>query len=99
MLRRPPRSTRTDTLFPYTTLFRSDEAIAVDLGHAGIHDDGPRETVPTLDQQFLPEKLLPAEVQQRKVARPPRVEHRPRPQHPPIGKGDACRVQSGDRRG
>src|SRR3546814_12365174 len=23
MLRRPPRSTRTDTLFPYTTLFRS----------------------------------------------------------------------------
>src|SRR3546814_8240194 len=25
MLRRPPRSTRTDTLFPYTTLFRSGE--------------------------------------------------------------------------
>src|SRR3546814_12195292 len=24
MLRRPPRSTRTDTLFPYTTLFRSN---------------------------------------------------------------------------
>src|SRR3546814_18015357 len=24
MVRRPPRSTRTDTLFPYTTLFRSD---------------------------------------------------------------------------
>src|SRR3546814_18334697 len=29
MIRRPPRSTRTDTLFPYTTLFRSDE-VAVD---------------------------------------------------------------------
>src|SRR3546814_11504987 len=28
MIRRPPRSTRTDTLFPYTTLFRSDD----DLG-------------------------------------------------------------------
>src|SRR3546814_18341700 len=27
MIRRPPRSTRTDTLFPYTTLFRSIEAI------------------------------------------------------------------------
>src|SRR3546814_6236772 len=27
MLRRPPRSTRTDTLFPYTTLFRSDQAL------------------------------------------------------------------------
>src|SRR3546814_7673273 len=27
MLRRPPRSTRTDTLFPYTTLFRSASAL------------------------------------------------------------------------
>src|SRR3546814_21150577 len=29
MLRRPPRSTRTDTLFPYTTLFRSNLAKAL----------------------------------------------------------------------
>src|SRR3546814_15832342 len=28
MIRRPPRSTRTDTLFPYTTLFRSDQVVA-----------------------------------------------------------------------
>src|SRR3546814_6178301 len=28
MIRRPPRSTRTDTLFPYTTLFRSRKACA-----------------------------------------------------------------------
>src|SRR3546814_16519032 len=28
MIRRPPRSTRTDTLFPYTTLFRSSAQIA-----------------------------------------------------------------------
>src|SRR3546814_4130564 len=28
MIRRPPRSTRTDTLFPYTTLFRSGHASA-----------------------------------------------------------------------
>src|SRR3546814_8085954 len=27
MIRRPPRSTRTDTLFPYTTLFRSIESL------------------------------------------------------------------------
>src|SRR3546814_15794838 len=33
MIRRPPRSTRTDTLFPYTTLFRSLPEI---LGGAGI---------------------------------------------------------------
>src|SRR3546814_15433685 len=29
MIRRPPRSTRTDTLFPYTTLFRSHDAALV----------------------------------------------------------------------
>src|SRR3546814_13504102 len=29
MIRRPPRSTRTDTLFPYTTLFRSECVIVV----------------------------------------------------------------------
>src|SRR3546814_14132010 len=45
MIRRPPRSTRTDTLFPYTTLFRShadegvraDAAELVDAGEAA-HD-------------------------------------------------------------
>src|SRR3546814_12244168 len=37
MIRRPPRSTRTDTLFPYTTLFRSLAHIAVDaLGVGGV---------------------------------------------------------------
>src|SRR3546814_10076127 len=34
MIRRPPRSTRTDTLFPYTTLFRSAR-----LAHAGSAGD------------------------------------------------------------
>src|SRR3546814_10809540 len=33
MIRRPPRSTRTDTLFPYTTLFRSAGTLQAD--HAG----------------------------------------------------------------
>src|SRR3546814_7686541 len=31
MIRRPPRSTRTDTRFPYTTLFRSESAERLDL--------------------------------------------------------------------
>src|SRR3546814_8190352 len=36
MIRRPPRSTRTDTLFPYTTLFRSiGSAIAQALAAQG----------------------------------------------------------------
>src|SRR3546814_2548596 len=32
MIRRPPRSTRTDTLFPYTTLFRSDGVYLIEDG-------------------------------------------------------------------
>src|SRR3546814_12843873 len=39
MIRRPPRSTRTDTLFPYTTLFRSVEQIeAHNAGEPGVGD-------------------------------------------------------------
>src|SRR3546814_13641441 len=34
MIRRPPRSTRTDTLFPYTTLFRSARGARVPTGLA-----------------------------------------------------------------
>src|SRR3546814_7170723 len=37
MIRRPPRSTRTDTLFPYTTLFRSWRAYqANEYGHIAL---------------------------------------------------------------
>src|SRR3546814_8083292 len=71
MLRRPPRSTRTDTLFPYTTLFRSDGGLSgVERGKArhGCRDpdrwrnDGrlrqPGETpeVNAFDQQLLNER-------------------------------------------
>src|SRR3546814_11059184 len=40
MIRRPPRSTRTDTLFPYTTLFRSERALLSGLqdGAFGLRD-------------------------------------------------------------
>src|SRR3546814_2807050 len=34
MIRRPPRSTRTDTLFPYTTLFRSDSSFVFFCTHS-----------------------------------------------------------------
>src|SRR3546814_4674505 len=40
MIRRPPRSTRTDTLFPYTTLFRSQRADG--RGAGGRHRAVPR---------------------------------------------------------
>src|SRR3546814_12884156 len=42
MIRRPPRSTRTDTLFPYTTLFRSDR----DDVRGPAHRRRDREPVP-----------------------------------------------------
>src|SRR3546814_19158945 len=47
MIRRPPRSTRTDTLFPYTTLFRSAQA-DMDMpvsqrGHAELLGDPRRK--------------------------------------------------------
>src|SRR3546814_13209055 len=49
MIRRPPRSTRTDTLFPYTTLFRSMAKI-LGWGHAGVDPEvmgiGPVKAVP-----------------------------------------------------
>src|SRR3546814_3159360 len=38
MIRRPPRSTRTDTLFPYTTLFRSVENFG--SGALATYSDG-----------------------------------------------------------
>src|SRR3546814_1069985 len=43
MIRRPPRSTRTDTLFPYTTLFRSRSASVTSPRAAGDRADQPRQ--------------------------------------------------------
>src|SRR3546814_10649050 len=47
MLRPPPRSTRTDTLFPYTTLFRSDSNVVVIEGdlEKGCPDQGPFDVI------------------------------------------------------
>src|SRR3546814_11110673 len=62
MIRRPPRSTRTDTLFPYTTLFRSDRrGGGVARGnepHFARHmiagrDDDPRSEEHTSELQSL----------------------------------------------
>src|SRR3546814_4534606 len=44
MLRRPPRSTRTDTLLPYTTLFRSHPHASVGVYCAGPLGEGLDET-------------------------------------------------------
>src|SRR3546814_18973747 len=39
MIRRPPRSTRTDTLFPYPTLFRSEAPEVARRAHKGADDE------------------------------------------------------------
>src|SRR3546814_4847332 len=60
MIRRPPRSTRTDTLFPYTTLFRSgDQHVAAEgqlaeAGRGAVGDDlAGRDLVAHLHQRAL----------------------------------------------
>src|SRR3546814_14158393 len=67
MIRRPPRFTRTDTLFPYPTLFRAVNGIA--LRRAGEIDDGdrerefafrtaePLESVPAVETQTLRSRI------------------------------------------
>src|SRR3546814_18270549 len=64
MIRRPPRSTRTDTLFPYTTLFRSFDQVfnkvfkglLADYGQAPV--DIPEEWLKAVAEKYLtPEEM------------------------------------------
>src|SRR3546814_8193354 len=53
MRRRPPRSTRTDTLFPYTTLFRSVFELAFDVGQQARCADAEQVRLHPLDAQLF----------------------------------------------
>src|SRR3546814_15874482 len=53
MIRRPPRSTRTDTLFPYTTLFRSMLPPAVGASRAEQLFAARRARVPSVRRPLL----------------------------------------------
>src|SRR3546814_14489408 len=53
MIRRPPRSTRTDTLFPYTTLFRSHE------GECGRYPTQFDRTTQTRKLERFDTKIVP----------------------------------------
>src|SRR3546814_10696115 len=61
MIRRPPRSTRTDTLFPYTTLFRSmgAEAIRDLLRQIDLEEEikSLREELPTTNSETKIKKI------------------------------------------
>src|SRR3546814_16180282 len=51
MIRRPPRSTRTDTLFPYTTLFRSARLFEPSLARARTSITFRPSTTGTADEK------------------------------------------------
>src|SRR3546814_13487921 len=64
MIRRPPRSTRTDTLFPYTTLFRSVECLDLTLFIDTEHQRPVRrrqietdDVANLVDEQWIARKL------------------------------------------
>src|SRR3546814_777343 len=61
-IRLPPRSTRTDTLFPYTTLFRSDQFHRPAENAAGVVDLRQRQVEPELG--LVAEQLEPARERQ-----------------------------------
>src|SRR3546814_14612220 len=58
MIRRPPRSTRTDTLFPYTTLFRS-EVIEVGIEELISRTDAILPAIAERAQQTERDRRLP----------------------------------------
>src|SRR3546814_1342801 len=62
MIRRPPRSTRTDTLFPYTTLFRSAGHLDLRQGLPAARDDrarAGREDIAAFEQRRDVRVVLP----------------------------------------
>src|SRR3546814_21064487 len=68
MIRRPPRSTRTDTLFPYTTLFRSYSRRAVDLVASSLVVDMLAPLKITLDENYVAHRLTDAEAAEFKAS-------------------------------
>src|SRR3546814_18158851 len=90
MIRRPPRSTTTDTLLPYTTLFRSQPQRHDHRGHRGDVDDDaadaaghhpPRRLLASVEHAFQVDRDHPVEgrvveLQERRVVDDPGVADR-----------------------
>src|SRR3546814_14391275 len=70
MIRRPPRSTRTDTLFPYTTLFRS--LVSEQLAFEQVFGD--RGAVDRDEGAIAPRARFVEPAREQFLARPARVE-------------------------
>src|SRR3546814_19751997 len=108
MIRRPPRSTRTDTLFPYTTRFRSSHLVETILpGHhrrALFVDDGLTsfvelrhpEPCPHLQRKIGPAQHIVVSLRRAGRAGEREIERRrPALQLPPLQLGDQLRRHGG----
>src|SRR3546814_12002267 len=82
MIRRPPRSTRTDTLFPYTTLFRSLVVRLLALGEREL-DLGAAAAV-EIDRQRHERHPLPRDAGMQLVDLAPVEQQFPRPARPGV---------------
>src|SRR3546814_1852528 len=80
MIPPPPRSTRTDTLFPYTPLFRSPASNPLDPRFRG--DDDPGEAVGRGYAPDAPRKSRRGRSPDLRQAREKPSEHSPVPRHP-----------------
>src|SRR3546814_18478607 len=80
MIRRPPRSTRTDTLFPYTTLFRSPPRGSRKLRHPNRRHRGTCSRGRNMSERGSPEKEKTDEsrIFRWAGARPPSPRHQAR---------------------
>src|SRR3546814_13485846 len=58
MIRRPPRSTRTDTLFPYTTLFRSNAPRRPPVDPRGFQHPPDVQDAPPAQPDPVPQRRL-----------------------------------------
>src|SRR3546814_20017750 len=74
MIRRPPRSTRTDTLFPYTTLFRS--LVSEQLAFEQVFGD--RGTIDRDEGAIAPRARFVEPAREQFLARPARAEQHDR---------------------
>src|SRR3546814_14432309 len=96
MIRRPPRSTRTDTLFPYTTLFRSHDAHEAAIIIGGVIEiliDRMIAVPPVVEGAELDPGLI--EANDRLVGEADRIDITLLILPDPLGIGGAGRVQRG----
>src|SRR3546814_6223229 len=85
MIRRPPRSTLTDTLFPYTTLFRSCDHAPCHAGFTARHG-APR--------RIAHGRMVGIRPRQRRLENPRRAhENAPPPRSPPVPAGVGLRSE------